>query len=137
MSVQATIEQAIATYIGLAISGATVVRGPITTPRAEGNDRLVSVRMTGGTAARLDFAQTAWTELYALTFFWTRSAFTRDQAIDEWEAFRNVIATSPGLTLGNPGLTFERAYVSSEQWGEAFEGHFLTMSATVTVERVE
>lgn len=137
MSVQRTIEQAIGTYVGIAISGAAIVYGPTTVPRAEGKNRTVVIRATSATGTRLDFAQTAWVESYAVTFLWARSVYTRDQAADEWEAFRLQIEGAPGLTLGNPGLTLERAYVSSSVWGEAFEGHFLTLSATLTVERVE
>jgi len=137
MSLQETLEAALETYAVLAIPGLTILRGPASTPDVEGNGRALVVRMVRASATRLDFSQTEWRDTFALTFFWSRAGYTRSQAIDDWEAFRLVMDTAEGLTLGNPGITLERAWLSSMAWGEAVDGHFRTLVATVEMDRVE
>lgn len=135
-SAQASIEAALAVYVGIAIPSARVFTGPITVPRAEGDARTVSVRMTRAQGSRLDFSQTEFRESYEVTFYWAAS-LGRDVATDEWDAFRVLISGAPGLTLGNPPFGVERAFVSSMQWGEAHDGHFRVATSTIEVERIE
>ena len=135
-SAQATIEAAIGTYVGIAIPSAVIHLGPMTAPRVEGGPRAAAIRMVSAQGSRLDFAQTLFREAYQVTLYWATS-LGRDVATDEWDAFRVLISASPGLTLGNPPFGLERAFVSAMQWGEAFEGHFRIVSATIEVERIE
>lgn len=135
-SAQATIEAAIGVYVGAAIPSMRVFLGPITVPRAEGDSRTASIRMTRAQGSRLDFAQTQFRESYEVTLYWA-SSLGRDVATDEFDAFRVLISSSPGLTLGNPPFGLERAFVSAMSWGEAHDAHFRVATATVEVERIE
>lgn len=137
MSIQGNIESVIVAQVAIGLPGVIVIQGPVTTPRAEGSGRFAAVRKTSGTGTRLEFGQTLWVEQYALTVFWHASSITRETSALEWETFLASIATDPQLGLIASFPTLEQAYVSSQLWGEAHEGHFRTMSATLTVERVE
>ena len=128
MSIQGDIEAAIGIYIGLAIAGVTITRGPVSNPRAEGSSRFASIRKTSATGTRLDFSQTAWSDLYALTVFWNPT-IARDTAITEWEAFVLSITQDPQLSLGSVSSTVEAAFLVSQTWGEAVDANFRTMSA--------
>lgn len=136
MSIQGDIEGAIVTQLAFAISGIVAQAGPATTPRAEGSPRFGAVRMTTSTGAALEFGQVLWTENYAVTCFWAVT-IPRATVIAEWETFESSIATEPQLGLEGALPTVEFAYLSAKQWGEAADGHFRTMSAVVTVERVQ
>lgn len=137
MSIQDSIELAIKTQLELAIPGIVVVTGPTTTPEAEGSERFAAVRRTSAAGARLEFAQTLWTESYALTLFWHARTVPRATVIDEWENVQEAFAADPQLFSQSVTETVERSYLSSTLWGEAADSHFRTMTATLVVERVE
>lgn len=137
MSLQSTIEAQLLAIVGGVMTTAVQVTGPIPQPRAEGSGRVVSVRKLSSAVTRLEFAQSLYTEAFLLTFYWHASTIARGTCLDEWEAVRAAFSAAPGLSLSAtvPGL--ERAYVASEQWGEAHDGHFRILSVAMTVERVE
>lgn len=137
MSIQGDIEAAIAGQVGLSIAGMQTSTGPTTVPRVEGSSRFAAIRQTTRLGTRLEFGQTFWIENYALTLFWAAKTIPRATIQAEWETFTTSLATV--AQIGDEGAipTIEQAYLSATQWGEAHEGHFVTMSATVTVERVE
>lgn len=136
MSLQSTIEAALLAVVGTSIPTAVQRTGPIPQPRAEGSGRVVSVRKVSSAATRLEFAQSLYEEAFLMTFYWV-ATIARGTCLDEWEAVRAAFAAAPGLGLSAsvPGL--ERAYVASESWGEAHDGHFRILSVAMTVERVE
>lgn len=137
MTIQGDIEAQIGAELEAAIVGAVIVLGPITTPRAEGSARVASVRRTTSTGARLEFAQTEWLEQFALTVFWDAASISRATSQAEWEAFELSIAQSVGLGITATQRSIEEAWLAATQWGEAADGHFRTMSATLAVRRVE
>lgn len=137
MSLQGSTETAILAFIAAGLPAAVRIQGPTTQPKAEGSGRLVSCRKIGSAATRLEFGQSLFAESFALTCFWANT-IPRETAALEWEGLRVALfAAVPGLGLAAsvPGL--ERSYIASETWGEAHDGHFRIMSATLAVERVE
>lgn len=136
MSIQGDIEDALWAKLSGAIAGLVRIDGPGSGPRAEGSARFAAVRKTAGTGARLEFGQTAWTETFAVTVGW-QVTLLRETSAAEWEAFRAALAADPDLALVATIPSLEQAWLSSEFWGEAVDAHFRTLSATITVERVE
>jgi hypothetical protein len=136
MSIQSEIESALSFYVSFSITGIVMTRGPISNPRAEGSTRVGSIRKTNATGNRIDFAQTAWSDLYALTVFWSPT-IARDTAITEWEAFVLAITQDPQLSLQTIPQNVETCFLISQLWGEAVDMNFRTMSAVIQVERVE
>ncbi len=136
MSIQGDIEDALWSKLSGAISGLVRIDGPGSGPRAEGSERIAAIRKTGGTATRLEFGDSLWVETFQLSLAW-QVKHSRETAALEWEAFRAALLADPDLALVAMIPTLEQAWLSSELWGEAADAHFRTMTATVTVERVE
>lgn len=136
MSQQGTIEAQLLALVGAIMTTAVQRTGPIPLPRAEGSARTVACRKLSSATTRLEFAQSLYAESFLLTFYWV-STIARETSLTEWEAVRAVFAAAPGLGLAAtvPGL--ERAYIASEQWGEAHDAQFRILSVALTVERVE
>lgn len=133
MSNQADIETAIASKLETSIVGhGNVYLGSISQPRVEGNERYASVRGTAGRARRLLFGQLDWVESYAVTIWWARSV-TRSTAIDEWEAFEDLLRADQYLGLSG---VVRDSYLEAKQWYDP-EGQWLTMSASIDVSRIE
>jgi hypothetical protein len=136
LSVQGDIEDALWTKVSAALSGVVRIDGPPTGPRAEGSERVGAIRKVSGVGTRLEFGQTAWSETFAVWIGW-QVKHSRETCAAEWEAFRAALVADPDLALVATIPSLEQAWLSSEVWGEAADAHVRTMSATVTVERVE
>lgn len=136
MSVQGDLESAILLFVGLAIPGITAIQGPSTLPNVEGSTRAVSVRKTAGAATRLEFAQTLWAETFALTCYWA-ATIPRETVLVEWESVRDALQDDPELGVSGTHRGLERSWLATETWGEAMDGHFRIMAASMVVERVE
>jgi hypothetical protein len=136
LSIQSQLETALGFYLALSITGLVVTRGPVSNPRAEGNLRFASVRKTTARGTRLDFSQTAWADIYALTVFWSPT-IARDTVLTEWEGFVLAITQDPQLSLQSVPENVETCYLVSQTWGEAVDANFRTMTALVQVDRVE
>ncbi len=134
MSIQAEIEAALVTMLKLAISELTAELGARSIPQIEGNGRYAAVRKLAGSADRIDFGQSEWTEEYRITVYWPVSV-ERDDSIDEWQTFTDALLADADLGGLIDGV-FD-AYVSGTEWGEAHEANIRTMTASVTVLRVE
>lgn len=137
MSIQGDVEDAIWSKLSGAIAGLVRIDGPGSGPRAEGSARIAAIRKTSGTGTRLEFGQTTWSESFLVQLSWAAKSIDRETSALEWEAFRAALLADPDLALVATLPTLEQAWLSSELWGEAVDGHFRTMAATVTVERVE
>jgi hypothetical protein len=136
VSIQGDIEDALWAKVSGAIAGLVRIDGPGSGPRAEGSERVAAIRKTAGTGTRLEFGQTLWSESFGMTLAW-QVKHARETCATEWEAFRAALVADPDLALVATIPTLEQAWLSAELWGEAADAHFRTMTATVTVERVE
>lgn len=137
MSLQGDTEAAILALVQAALPAAIRIQGPTTQPRSEGSGRLISCRKVSSSATRLEFGQSLYSEAFALTCYWANT-LARETAALEWELVRvGGFAATPqlGLVATVPGI--EQAFIASETWGEAHDGQFRIMSASLTVERVE
>ncbi len=134
MSIQTDIEQQIGIVLQGAIPGIAVSYGSTAQPSVEGDQRAAVVRAFQGTATRLRFGQTQWEEAYAVTCYW-RPTVDRNTRMDEWQAFADSLLVNQYLQLGIDGLI--EAWLSESAWGEATDGGYATMVATVSASRVE
>lgn len=137
MSVRDDIESGLAA-IFTAMGAAHVVKGELSGVRAEGYPEVIAIRWIGGTSARLEFAQNAWTDTVAVTAWFAKASYTREQAATFWESFATNLRNDPQIgSLGDTTWSVEQAWLSAQTWSEPAESDRWVMVATITVERFE
>lgn len=134
MSLQALAEAQIVSMLESNIGELSARSGAVPLSLIDGGGRHAAVRQVSASAERFAFAQSQWTEVYAVTIFWP-ATIDRADRITEWEAFRDALLADADLGAAVEGLI--DAYASEYEWGDAADGSVSTLTASITTVRIE